>query len=431
VDDVPPDTAINSQPSDPDIDQTPTFTFSGDDHGGSGIASFMCKMDSDGYSPCTSPFTPSTLTFDTHTFHVYAVDADANVDPSPASYTWTLNSISTEVVSILPANTSPTSSTYVDFTVTFSADVTDVDRDDFLLIATGVKGASITNVSGSASSYTVTVNTGRKKGTIDLQIPSEATIEDSYGRPLANLPFTGGEEYEIDKGANTVGVFRPTNGVIFLKNSNATGYADVSLNYGVGGDYPIAGDWDGDGIDSIGVYRKGWFYLRNSNSAGYANLAFPFGTPGDQPIAGDWDGDGIDTIGVYNSKTITFSLRNSNTAGAADYVFRLGIPGDVGIAGDWTGKGFDTVGVFRPSNGVIFLKNTNATGYADISINYGIGGDKPVTGDWDNNGTDTIGVLRGNMFYLRNSNTVGYADTKFALGNPGDMPIAGNWDGKP
>ena len=233
------------------------------------------------------------------------------------------------------------------------------------------------------------------------------------------------------RGSDTTGVFRPGNGLLYLKNQNTTGFADVAINYGIGGDYPVAGDWDGNGTATIGVYRNGSFYLRNSNTLGFADLVFPFGTPGDQPIAGDWDGDGVDTIGVYRPSTGQFLLRNSNTAGAAAMSFFLGNVGDVGIAGDWNGDGLDTTGVFRPSNGIIFLKNSNSTGFADIALNYGIPGDKPVTGDWDNDGIDTIGVYRNGQFMLRNSNTIGFADIVFGLGNPGDMPIAGNWDGIP
>jgi putative pyrroloquinoline-quinone binding quinoprotein len=231
--------------------------------------------------------------------------------------------------------------------------------------------------------------------------------------------------------AVTTGVFRPTNGLVYLKNSTVSGFADVVLNYGLPGDYPVAGDWNGDGIDSIGVYRNGSFYLRNSNTLGYADLQFPFGTPGDQPVVGDWNGDGVDTIGVFHSSSFTFYLRNSNAPGPADMVFSLGIPGDVGIAGDWNGDGKETTGVFRPSNGIIFLKNTNATGYADIALNFGLPGDRPVIGDWDNDGIDTIGVYRNGTFYLRNSNMIGFAEIFFALGIPGDLPIAGNWDGLP
>ncbi len=233
----------------------------------------------------------------------------------------------------------------------------------------------------------------------------------------------------VRSGADTTGVFRPSNGALYLKNKNETGYADVQINYGIGGDYPIVGDWDGDGDATIGIFRNGTFYLRNSNTIGYADVMFVFGVRGDQPVAGDWDGDGIDTIGVYRNGL--FLLRNSNSAGPADATFALGMARDVGIAGDWDGDGKDTTGVFRPSNGALYLKNKNETGYADLQINYGIGGDKPVVGDWNNDGIDTIGVYRNGTFLLRNSNTIGYAEIVFALGIPGDMPIAGNWDGLP
>ena len=230
---------------------------------------------------------------------------------------------------------------------------------------------------------------------------------------------------------DTTGVFRPSNGIIFLKNSNTTGIADVGLNYGLPGDYPVVGDWDGNGTVTIGIYRGHTFFLRNENTIGFATIVFDFGQTGDQPIAGDWNGDGIDTIGIFRPLTAQFLLRNSNDAGPADSSFVLGNPGDVGIAGDWNGDGKDTTGVFRPSNGVIFLKNSNDTGIADYALNYGLPGDKPVMGDWDNDGIDTIGVYRNAQFMLRNSNTIGFAEIIFGLGNPGDMPIAGNWDGQP
>jgi large repetitive protein len=230
---------------------------------------------------------------------------------------------------------------------------------------------------------------------------------------------------------DTTGVFRPSNGLLFLKNSNTTGIADAALNYGLPGDYPVVGDWDGNGTVTIGIYRGNTFFLRNENTLGFATIVFDFGQVGDQPIAGDWDGDGVDTIGVFRPSTAQFLLRNSNDTGPAESSFFLGNPGDVGVAGDWTGKGFDTTGVFRPSNGVIFLKNSNDTGIADIALNYGLPGDQPVMGDWDNDGKDTIGIYRNATFFLRNENTNGFATLVFGLGNPGDMPIAGNWDNLP
>ncbi len=235
----------------------------------------------------------------------------------------------------------------------------------------------------------------------------------------------------MNTGSDTTGVFRPVNGLLYLKNKNETGFADAALNYGLPGDYPIVGDWDGNGTSTIGVYRNGYFYLKNANTLGFADIVFTFGKPGDQPIAGDWNGDGTDTIGVYRPYTGQFLLRNSNDEGLAEISFYLGNVGDVGIAGDWDGDGIDTTGVFRPSNGVIFMKNTNDTGFADIALNYGLPGDKPVMGDWNNDGIDTIGIYRNGTFYLRNENTNGFAEIVFGLGNPGDVPIASNWDGIP
>ncbi len=225
--------------------------------------------------------------------------------------------------------------------------------------------------------------------------------------------------------ASTTGVFRPTNGGLFLKSENTPGFADGLLTFGLPGDRPVAGDWDGDGIDTMGVFRDGIFFLRNSNTDGIADVTFAFGIASDLPVVGDWDGDGIDSIGVFREGL--FSLRNSNDSGPAEAVFGLGVDGDIPISGDWDGDGFDTVGVFRPSNGALFLKNQNSTGFADVVLTYGLPGDKPVTGDWNGDGRDTIGVYRGGDFLLRNSNTNGIADFVFTLGVPGDEPVSGIW----
>jgi hypothetical protein len=232
--------------------------------------------------------------------------------------------------------------------------------------------------------------------------------------------------FELLLGPDTTGVFRPTNGKIYLKSTNATGFADAQIVYGIPGDLPVTGDWNGDGVDTIGVYRNGKFYLRNANTTGTADIVFAFGQAGDLPIAGDWNNDGTDTIGVYRSSIAKFFLRNTNDAGAADAAFILGNPGDKPIAGDWNADGVDTTGVFRPTNGKIYLSNVNAVSYPGPIV-FGIPGDLPTAGDWDGDGVDTIGVYRNGRFLLRNTNTTGVADLSFLLGVPGDLPLAGKW----
>ena len=112
---------------------------------------------------------------------------------------------------------------------------------------------------------------------------------------MGNGSYSSGQSYTINKSSptfnpDTTGVFRPSNGALYLKNANSTGFADIQINYGLPGDKPVVGDWDGDGDATIGIYRNGKFYLRNSNTIGVADLVFALGVPGDMPIASDWDG---------------------------------------------------------------------------------------------------------------------------------------------
>src|SRR5215213_5511871 len=223
---------------------------------------------------------------------------------------------------------------------------------------------------------------------------------------------------------DTVGVYRPDTSQFFLKNSNTTGFADISFTFGLPGDLPIVGDWNGDGIDTVGVFRDGVFFLKNSNTDGFADLVVPFGQAGDLPVVGDWDADGVDSIGVYRNDT--FMLRKTNTPGDPQIIIVLGVPGDLPIAGDWNRDTLDNVGIYRPSDGLVALKHGDSGGgFQDVIFTYGSPGDLPVGGDWDADGANTIGVYRGDVFLLRNSNTNGFAEIIFQFGVSGDLPLSG------
>lgn len=221
----------------------------------------------------------------------------------------------------------------------------------------------------------------------------------------------------------TIGVQRPSDSKFYLRYSPTTGFADKEFIYGTGNDIALSGDWDGDGTDSVGVYRNGTFYLKNTNSEGNADLAFPYGQPGDIAVTGDWDGDGVDTVGVFRNGV--FFLRNSNTEGSADLQIFYGQTGDKPVVGDWNGDGVDTIGIFRA--GVFFLRNSNTTGFADIQVSFGIATDLPIVGDWDGDGTDTIGVYRNGEYYMRNFNSTGPFNILAYYGTAADVPIKGDW----
>lgn len=280
---------------------------------------------------------------------------------------------------------------------------------------------AISTTVGAVSQTPVSLADGQGSTSLTFPPASSPVVHVQLGAALVTLQPT------CVWSRDSVGVIRPANSVLYLRNSNTSGYAHVSFVFGVLGDRFFSGDWNNDGMDTVGSFRSGVFYLRNSNTTGYADIAFAYGRPGDLPVAGDWDGDGIDTIGAFRNGV--FYLRNANTTGYADLTFAYGLPGDVPLSGDWNGDGIDTVGIFR--NGVFYLRNSNTTGYADITFGYGLPGDAAIAGDWNDDGLDTVGASRGGVFFLRNSNATGYADVTFAYGLAGDQPFAGDWDGAP
>jgi hypothetical protein len=103
-------------------------------------------------------------------------------------------------------------------------------------------------------------------------------------------------------------------------------------------------------------------------------------------VVGDWDGDGIDTVGIFRASDRQWYLHNANGGGNAELVFPYGDPAqDVPVVGDWDGDGDDTVGIYRTALGEWFLKNTNEAGFADLNFVYGLVNEKPLAGDWDGN----------------------------------------------
>jgi murein DD-endopeptidase MepM/ murein hydrolase activator NlpD len=199
--------------------------------------------------------------------------------------------------------------------------------------------------------------------------------------------------------------------------------------YGVPGDVPLMGDWDCDGVSTPAMYRptNGFMYLRNSNTQGVADRDYFYGNPSDLPIAGDFDGDGCDTLAIYRRTEGQVYVKNSLGTGVADYSFYFGNPGDKPFTGDFDGDGVDTVGLHRESTGFVYFRNSNSQGVADFEFFYGNPGDKLVAGDWDRNGTDTLAVYRPStgQFYVKLHNSQGVADYTLAVGSFVASTVAG------
>ncbi len=98
VDTTAPTTSIDSGPSGLTNNANASFGFSGSDTGGSGIASFQCSRDGAAFAACTSPQAYSGSADGGHTFEVRAIDAAGNVDQTPASSTWTVDTTAPTII---------------------------------------------------------------------------------------------------------------------------------------------------------------------------------------------------------------------------------------------------------------------------------------------------------------------------------------------
>ena len=101
VDSTPPDTAITSGPMASTSSTDATFTFTSTKAGGV----FGCSLDSAAFVICSTPQLYSGLAAGNHNFRVRAADAALNLDPTPASFNWTidLGAPDTAIVSAPPA----------------------------------------------------------------------------------------------------------------------------------------------------------------------------------------------------------------------------------------------------------------------------------------------------------------------------------------
>lgn len=234
-------------------------------------------------------------------------------------------------------------------------------------------------------------------------------------------------------GEEGVGVVDTETGIWYLRDP-ANGQT-TSFYFGMPGDRPFTGDWDCDGVDTPGLYRSsdGFVYLRNSNDQGLADVDYFFGNPGDVPIAGDFNGDGCDTVSVYRPSEGRFFLINrlgdgSGGLGSADFAYYFGIPGDKPFVGDFDNDGVDEIGLHRESTGTVYYRLTHTQGPADQSFVYGNPADVMLSGRWHEAATaDTVGLFRpgDGSFHLNYSNQPGVADESFIYGNAATRPISG------
>lgn len=206
----------------------------------------------------------------------------------------------------------------------------------------------------------------------------------------------------------------------------AHGAAGVQANFGRVGAAPAVCT-EQNGGQTLVMARDGYLASGSPTSPNSWGLN-RFGRPGDLPVCGDWNGDGTQTIGVYRPSTSTFYLTESGIPFhlAVAHTVQFGRAGDKPVVGDWDGDGTTDIGVWRPSNHTFYLASHFG---APVWVHsFGRSGDLPVAGDWDGDGRTDVGTDRQATFYLASPSNPA-AVTVFAYGRAGDVPLSGRWFG--
>jgi len=200
---------------------------------------------------------------------------------------------------------------------------------------------------------------------------------------------------------------------IGLQAKDTVGAKSATVAFGLAGDQPIMGDFDGDGFIDLGVYRQvgGGIYWNGSTggvlgAGGTGPVGQIGGEVGDKLLIGDLNGDGFDDAVMYRDNGLGglgfFGLINDGT-GNLNYfnsgttTLTFGFDTDIPMLADVNGDGMDDIVVNR-GDGAWYADFTTAGGVlgdasVDSSATFGQVGDVPLFGQFSIPEPASVGML--------------------------------------
>ncbi|NJO84226.1 MAG: VCBS repeat-containing protein [Blastochloris sp.] len=129
-------------------------------------------------------------------------------------------------------------------------------------------------------------------------------------------------------GRADLAVWRPSNGTWYIQYSWTL--TTFTKQWGLNGDVPVSGDFDGDDVADMAVWRlsNGTWYIINSSTG--VPWERQWGLNGDIPTPGDYDRDGSTDTAVWRPSNGTWYVNRSGTNTL--WTHQWGLPGDIPVA---------------------------------------------------------------------------------------------------
>jgi FG-GAP-like repeat len=298
------------------------------------------------------------------------------------------------------------------------------------LLAVGVFGAVSSNLNlfGGSSSAN---STAQNSVTPDSATPNSKTQNSTSSQPISptNPPpptsatpqlskeyvYAGSRMLAVeDANANAtppadLAVWRPTTGTWYVLGG-VPGSSQVGYGWGMNGDIPAPGDYDGDGKTDFSIARPGtsgnsgvWWIMYSSTNT-YTSIPFGLICPPpatcDKLAQADYDGDGKTDPAVFRSSDGTWYILPSS-GGSSYYGVQFGLGTDLPAPADYDGDGKADIAVWRNSATIFYSSNSSngATSY----VNMNQSGGEPVSGDYDGDGRADYAIRNENNWIIKKS----------------------------
>jgi hypothetical protein len=312
------------------------------------------------------------------------------------------------ILSISRVGSNPSSANSLSWTITFSESVSGLTAANLAL--TGSTGATITGVSGSGTTWTVTVNPGTAGGSVGLSMANSTGVANSAGLGVTNVPFATGDTFTIaprivsvdQTSANPIAMTStstPPNvkDVIYIVrfNENVTGVTAANFELtGTSAAGSTVQSVTGSGKDwtvTVRVGGTGMVALRMKDSTGVTDSetnavgGLPYTTTNYYQVAprvlsmvrANPNPAGTTTVGY----TVTFSETVTGVTAANFVLVTTGTAGATVTGVTGSGTSYTATVNLGASTGSVSLRFANTTGIKDVD-NLGVAAaSMPFTGE--------------------------------------------------